>query len=90
MGRKSLANASEELEHVSGLIVDPDVRSQLVNQADQLRKLADAERGPNHGRLDRHMNVLAELQGRVDGDLAEHVGHARDEVGAYREAMRRV
>ena len=87
MTREPLINASEELEHVSGRVDDADVKGRIDDQARQLRKLADAERGPDHGRLDRHMHALSDLQREVGDDLAEHVGHARESVRAYRETV---
>lgn len=84
MTREQLVNASEELKHVSGMVEDESVKSRIDDQADQLHDLAEADHGPDHGRLDRHMHALSDLKKAVDDDLAEHIGHAYDEVKAYR------
>ena len=87
MEREELVSASEELKQVSGRVDDGEVRERLENQSEQLRKLAAADNGPDHGRLDRHMHALSDLQGQVDDDLAERIDHARESVRAYRETV---
>ena len=87
MEREELVDASEELKRVSGRVDDGEVKERLESQAEQLRTLAAADHGPDHGRLDRHMHALSDLQSQVDDDLAERVAHARDSVRAYRETV---
>lgn len=85
--REPLVTASEELKQLSGRVDDADAKERLQDQSQQLQALAEAEQNPDHGRLDRHMHVLSELQDEVDEDIAEHVEHAREEVKAYRETV---
>ena len=87
MEREQLVDASEELKQVSGRVDDGEVKERLQNQAEHLRKLAEADHGPDHGRLDRHMHALSDLQNQVDDDLAEQVSHARESVRAYRKTV---
>ncbi|ELZ87157.1 hypothetical protein C453_02364 [Haloferax elongans ATCC BAA-1513] len=81
----------EELERASMLLkeaaeaTDGDVQEQLYEQSDQLAKLATRDQGPDHGRLARHMTVLHDLAEELDGDVAETVRDARQEVLEYRK-----
>ncbi|WP_396611125.1 hypothetical protein ACH9L7_13020 [Haloferax sp. S1W] len=81
----------EELERASKLLkeaaeaTDGDVQEQLYEQSDQLAKLATRDQGPDHGRLARHMTTLHDLAEELDGDVAETVREARQEVLEYRK-----
>ncbi|WP_129114136.1 DUF7553 family protein [Halegenticoccus tardaugens] len=86
MTREELQTASEELRQASER-VDGEMRERLYDQSNQLAELATAERGPDHGRLDRHMNVLHELAGELDGEAKAHVESAREHVTEYRKTV---
>ncbi|SFR32557.1 DUF7553 family protein [Halogeometricum limi] len=87
MTRELLAAASDDLNAAADASDDDGVRDRLAEQADALSKLADAERGPDHGRLDRHMNILAEIAETTEGDVSERVTAARDKVFEYRKGV---
>ncbi|ELZ95257.1 hypothetical protein C440_09272 [Haloferax mucosum ATCC BAA-1512] len=80
-----------ELERASNLLkeaaeaTDGETQQQLYEQSDQLAKLATRDQGPDHGRLARHMTVLHDLAEALDGDVAETVREARQEVLEYRK-----
>ncbi|WP_101298117.1 DUF7553 family protein [Halegenticoccus soli] len=86
MTREELQKASDELRQASER-VDGEVQERLYDQSNQLAKLASAERGPDHGRLDRHMNVLHELAGELDGEAKDRVQAAREHVKEYRKTV---
>ncbi|MGM0592198.1 MAG: DUF7553 family protein [Halobacteriota archaeon] len=86
MTREQLQSASDEARQAAEL-ADGDVQQRLYDQSDQLATLASADRDPDHGRLDRHMNILAEIAGHVDDEVAERVTAARDSVSAFRETV---
>lgn len=86
MVREQLRRASELLREASEH-ADGDLRDRLYEQSDQLARLATAERGPDHGRLDRHMNALYEMLDETDGEVHERVRSAREAVSAYRETV---
>ena len=86
MERNELRAASEELR-AAAEAADGDVRNRLTEQADALADLVDSERGPDHGRLDRHMNILAEIARETTGEVSEHTTAARDHVFEYRKGV---
>lgn len=87
MSKEQLRTASEELAHVSETVNDSTVRERLAEQAAQLEQLADANRGPDHGRLARHKYAISKLRDELDEEQAEHVDHALEEIRAYRETV---
>ena len=87
MAREELERASDELRQASER-VDGDVRERLYDQSNQLANLATREHPPDHGRLDRHMNVLQQISMDLEDDEAkERVESARESVRAYRETV---
>ncbi|KAB1192865.1 MULTISPECIES: DUF7553 family protein [Haloferax] len=86
MTREELQTASQLLKEAAEA-TDGDVQARLYEQSDQLAKLADREQGPDHGRLARHMTVLHELAESLDGDVAETVREARQQVLEYRKGV---
>ncbi|MFC6725871.1 hypothetical protein ACFQE1_16160 [Halobium palmae] len=87
MVRQELQEASDELRKAGEAVDASDVRERIHDQSDQIAELATRASGPDHGRLDRHMNTLSELADQLDGDAAEHVRQARDHLRAYRETV---
>ena len=86
MTRAELSEASDlcrqAAEETTG-----EARERLYEQSNQLATLADRDRGPDHGRLARHMNALDELAADLDGEAADVVSEARDLVGEYRQGV---
>lgn len=87
MTREALKSASERLESLRQESDDGTVREIAGTQADQIAGLAEADRGPDHGRLARHMHALEELKGRVEPGQEEAVDQALEDLRAYRETV---
>ena len=86
MARSELQAASDELRKASEL-ADGDLRERLYDHSNQVAALASRDEGPDHGRLDRHMNTLYEIAGETDGDLHDHVVAAREQLKEYRRGV---
>jgi hypothetical protein len=90
MTRELLQQASDELRRASELAPE-DVTERVYEQSNQLAKLATADRGPDHGRLARHTNALAEIADDLDAaDATEAAGHVREArrlISEYREDL---
>ncbi|MGQ4556515.1 DUF7553 family protein [Halobellus sp. GM3] len=86
MAHELLEAASDHLraaaESASG-----DVQERIYDQSDALAELAASDRTPDHGRLARHMNVLAELADETAGTAHDDVVAAREEVSEFREGV---
>ncbi|MFC7156241.1 hypothetical protein ACFQPA_12390 [Halomarina halobia] len=85
MVREELQAASDELREAAST-ADGEIRDRIEGQADQLATLASAERGPDQGRLDRHMNILRELADDA-GEGSDHVERALEHVEEYRKGV---
>ncbi len=83
MPREQLVHAAEELKQASA-DTSGEVKERLESQAETLHSLAEADHGPDHGRLARIMHALTELKGDVDDETAEHIQSAYDHVEAHR------
>ena len=86
MTREDLERASTLLSE-AGELADGDLRDRLETHSDQLAALAEADRDPDHGRLDRHMNALYEIMQDTDGDLHDRVSAARSAVSEFRKTV---
>ena len=86
MTREKLSEASGTLERAAE-DAEGDAAETLREQARQLASLAEAERGPDHGRLARHQAALRDVQAKVDDDLAERIGEANAAINAHRETL---
>jgi hypothetical protein len=86
MTREQLVHAAEELKQASA-DTSGEVKERLESQADTLHSLAEADHGPDHGRLDRIMHALSELKGDVDEGTAGRIESAYDHVKAHRETV---
>jgi hypothetical protein len=86
MSRDALEAASEELRKASEL-AEGDLRERLYDHSNQVATLASRETGPDHGRLDRHMNALYEIADDTEGALHDHVVAARDQLKEYRKGV---
>lgn len=87
MTREELQRASDELRRASEAAADADLQSRLYDHSNQLAELAGRESGPDHGRLDRHLNALREMSEEAGPDAAEHLAAAREAVTEYRETV---
>ena len=87
MSREQLTAASETLRATSEDVANEAARERLTDQADQLAKLADGERGPDHGRLARHENALAEIKALLGPEHEGKIDEALNQMRAYRETV---
>ena len=87
MSREQLQEASNILREAAEATDDEALVERMHNQSNQLAKLAEADQGPDHGRLARHMNALAEIREAADGAAQELVGDAREAVAEYRSGV---
>lgn len=78
---------SESLKSAAEAAESDDVRERLHEQSETFADLATAERGPDHGRLARHENILHDVADAGGEAVAEHVETALDHVAAYRETL---
>jgi len=85
--RAELRAAAETLDGVRDAVSDEETAERLDAFADQLRSMADADRGPDHGRLDRVMHGLREISSALEGEESDRVESARKEVRSYRETV---
>jgi hypothetical protein len=86
MTREELSKASEALERAAA-DADGEAAAALQEQADQLASLAEADRGPDHGRLARHQSKLRDVRGTVDDDVGARIDEANDLINAHRETL---
>ena len=87
MSHELLQEASERLRQAAEATSGEDVQRRVYDQSDALATLASRDRTPDHGRLARHMNVLAELAEETDGAAHEAVVDARSKVSEFREGV---
>lgn len=86
MVHEELQEASDELRQASEK-ASSELQERLYDQSNQIANLATSERGPDQGRLDRHMNVLREILEETDEDVREHVEEAQAKLLSYRETV---
>ncbi|WP_053946751.1 DUF7553 family protein [Halolamina sediminis] len=84
MAREKLQTASDELREAAECATDPELQERLAEQADQFDRLATADRGPDQGRLARHLNALSDIRESLDGEAAAHIDDAEEAITAYR------
>lgn len=87
MTRDELIAASDVLTEIAEDVEDESIRERLTNQAEQLVRLAEQDRGPDHGRLARHQQTLRELKAAVDADTAARIDTVNEHIVAYRETV---
>lgn len=83
MPRDELVTASETLEQAA-TDVEAEYRERIEEQSESLMQLAERDRGPDQGRLDRHMNILTEIH---DATGNEDVERALEHVREYRTGV---
>lgn len=82
-----LRAAADELDAARENAADSGPVDRIETFAEQLRRMAAAERGPDHGRLDRLMHGLREVEAELDGEAVAAVGSALAHVRSYRETV---
>jgi hypothetical protein len=87
MTRDELATASDLLESAADDTENDDARDRLTSLADQLERLATADRGPDHGRLARIQSALADLEAGDGADVAATLEDADDQLNEYRSDL---
>lgn len=87
MTRDELASAGDRLEYAADAATDDDAADRLRDLAGQLHALAERDRGPDHGRLARIQNALADLRDDVGTETADEIEAATDDVVAFRETV---
>lgn len=87
MVRKELQGASEALRQAAEVTENEELEERVYNQSLELAELATAERGPDHGRLDRHRNVLLDIKETADAEVAALVEDAMEQIRTYREGV---
>lgn len=87
MTREELQAASEALRDAAELVDDATLEERIYDQSSQMADLATADRGPDQGRLDRHMNALRDIREDTSGDADDLVASAFEHVRAYRETV---
>lgn len=87
MTREELATASDLIEEAAGTAEEEAAAERLTGLADQLGRLAEADRGPDHGRLARIENALEELAAGTGEETAALVEEAHERVKEYRSGV---
>ncbi|WP_135821945.1 DUF7553 family protein [Halostella litorea] len=87
MVREELQRASDRLREASEAADEDEVRDRLYDQSDEFARLATADRGPDHGRLARHENILAEIRKNANDAVGEHIDAAKDAITEYRKDL---
>lgn len=85
--KDELRDAIDELQDARRLADDPETAERIDSSVDQLQRMLDADRDPDHGRLDRLMHDLRDVETDLDGDTAEAVESTLAHVQAYRETV---
>ncbi len=86
MTRENLAEAAETLDTAANAATD-DARERLEAQASEFETLAEADRGPDHGKLARHEHILTDIADDEGGKVADHIEDALNSIRAYRETV---
>lgn len=86
MTRTELATAADMVEDAA-VAADGEPAERLDDLAGQLDSLAEAERGPDHGRLARIQSGLHDVEPAVGDEAAACIRDALDEIDAYRETL---
>lgn len=87
MTRDQLQDAADALRTAAQATDDGEHADRLGNIADQLDTLAEADHGPDHGRLARFENALLEVNESADDAVVEHVTTAHEHLKEYRSGV---
>ena len=85
--REHLRTAADELAELAESETDSTVEDRLDGLADRLRSMADADRGPDHGSLDRLTHNLREVREDLNDEGAGTIDSALGHVRSYRETV---
>ena len=88
--RTELRNAAENLREAHDAASNADTADRLDSLAETVEKLADADRGPDHGRLARLEYNLQDVREDLDAEAADLVDEALSHEQAYRETVKGV
>lgn len=86
MGRDTLAKAAAALESAADA-AGGEAADRLRRQAEQLASLAEADRGPDHGRLARHQEIIRDVKAGVDDGVADSIDEAYALINEYRSTL---
>lgn len=86
MTRRELVEAADTLRRAADSATTERARHRLEDQAKQFERLAEADRGPDHGRLARHEHILTEVADEDDGAAAD-IEAALESIRAYRQTI---
>lgn len=86
MAREELDKAAEALWQAVNAATG-ELRDKLEAQAEQVATLADRERGPDHGRLDRHQHALKRIREDAGEEVDGYVQRANELLEKYRETV---
>lgn len=87
MAHGELADAAAALQAAAEAHDDDTATNRLREHAGQLTELAARDRGPDHGRLARHLHVLNEVATDAPDEAATEIERARALLTAYRETV---
>jgi len=88
MERDELREAGEILEQAADDCEDAALGERIRGQAERIAGLAERSRGPDHGRLARHMHALQNIADEAgQDDVAARVEEALEAVRSYRETV---
>ena len=87
MMRQPLAAAGNDLSAAADIATSTDAGDRLNDLADQLGQLAEAETGPDHGRLARIQSAMHDLRETVDDEAASRIQAAHEAINYYREDL---
>lgn len=85
--RTELREAAESLDAARERATGGEVANRLEGFADRVRRMADADRGPDHGSLARLEHGLQDVRDELDEEGAAAVGEALEHARAYRETV---
>ncbi|MFC7078753.1 DUF7553 family protein [Halorussus caseinilyticus] len=85
--RSELRTAAEKLHEAREGTDHADAAERLETYAEQVETMADADRGPDHGRLARLEHNLHDVQSDLDADATEAVKSALEHAQAYRSTV---
>ncbi|WP_121744313.1 DUF7553 family protein [Natronorubrum halophilum] len=87
MTQPELENAAATLQDAAETASDDETRERLETQSRQFETLAEADRGPDHGKLARHEHILSEIADEEGGAVANLVAEALESIKAYRSTL---
>ncbi|MFB6127784.1 MAG: hypothetical protein ABEJ79_10900 [Halolamina sp.] len=86
MTREKLQAASDALRQAA-VAADDDRRERLYDLSNDLATLANADRGPDHGRLARLTNAIESARDGAGDAVDDHAAEARTAIDDYRETV---